>query len=210
MTTTAITAGAPMGGGDGGADVTFGDPPQVNRLWGIPILGYIVRGLVLIPHFIVLWFAGIVLGLSLVIVWIPVLLMGRQPLAGFYKWYFGYTARLLAWMFFIAGPYPPIIGDDGSYPVQVRMEVDRPINRLWGILWFGMVVRYILLIPHYLVVLVLGIVAYFLMLVAWIFILINGRVPGVMHSVFTRLIRQSTRIGLWLYLCPTSYPPFVP
>ena len=40
-------------------DVRFREDAPINRLWGIPVLGYIVRWCVLIPHFIVLFFLGI-------------------------------------------------------------------------------------------------------------------------------------------------------
>jgi hypothetical protein len=208
--TSTTTAAEAMADSRTVVSVTFGDPPSVNRLWGIPIVGYLVRWIALLPHAIVLWFASIVLGLSFLVVWVPVLLFGRQPLAGFYLWFFRYTTRMLAWGFFLSNKYPPLINDDGTYPVQVSMPVDAPINRLWGILWFGIMLRYILLIPHLFVLFAFTFITYFIWLILWIPILINGRVPTALAAIMGGLIRQQIRVFSWLYLCPISYPPFLP
>ncbi len=211
MTSTTTTAeGMAAASGRTQVNVTFPEPPQVSRLWGVPILGYLARWFALIPHAIVLWFAAIGLALSLVVVWIPVLLMGRNPLAGFYRWFFGYTSNVFAWGFFLTAQYPPLLGSDPSYPVQVTMPTDAPINRLWGVLWFGMMVRYILLIPHLIVAFAFGVIAYLLFFILWIPILINGRVPSAIAAILGGLVRQQVRIGTWLYLCPLSYPPILP
>lgn len=211
MTSTATTAEA-IGSDDTYTklDVSFGETPDVSRLWGIPIFGYLARWLALLPHFIVLWFAAILLGLSVVVSWLPVLITGRQPFAGFYRWYFTYTSRVFAWAFFLVAPYPPILGNDPSYPVQVRMPVNQPMNRLWGIPWFGIAVRYILLIPHLVVAFFFSIAMYVVWLVLWLFILVNGRAPQFTYMIVGGLIRQQARIGTWLLLCPLSYPPVVP
>jgi hypothetical protein len=209
---TAMASATPPAGGDGytKADVTFDENQPVSRLWGIPIFGYLVRWLALIPHFIVLWLAGVLLGLSVVVSWLPVLIVGRQPFAGFYRWYFTYTSRIFAWAFFLAAPYPPILGGDPGYPVQVSMPTDGSINRLWGIPWLGIAVRYILLIPHLIVAFFFSIAMYVVWLILWVFILVNGRAPGFAYMIVGGLIRQQLRIGTWLLLSPLSYPPVVP
>ena len=84
------------------------DPGQ-NRLWGIPLFGVLVRWILLIPHFFVLWILAIVLGLLFLVSWIPVLVNGRQSeaivnfLAGFYRW----TTRATSYGLLLTGTYPP-------------------------------------------------------------------------------------------------------
>src|SRR5690348_16825521 len=53
-----------------------GRPVSVNRFWAIPIVGALVKVIILIPHFIVLYVLGIVSGLAHLIIWIWVLLNG--------------------------------------------------------------------------------------------------------------------------------------
>ena len=82
---------------------------QINRWWGIPIFGWLVRILVLIPQFIVLSFLIVGVVLSLLVLWIPVLLYGRYPdwAASFYGTVLRYGVRLQAYLLFLPVPYPP-------------------------------------------------------------------------------------------------------
>jgi hypothetical protein len=86
------------------------DSLEINRLWGIPVFGYMVRVLVLIPHFIVLAFAGIVIWLSLLVLWIPILASGRYPnwAVSLYGGFFRYTVRVGAYVLLLPVPYPPL------------------------------------------------------------------------------------------------------
>ena len=206
----ATPATTPPDAGGTRVDVTFDEDQPVNRLWGIPILGYLIRYLVLIPNLIVLWFGAIGLGLSLIVSWLLVLVLGRQPFASFYRWFLTYSARVLAWGFFLAAPLPPFLGEPADYPVKVSMPIDGSINRLWGIPWLGIVIRSLTLIPHFIVAAVYVLVAYVFALVLWIPILVNGRAPKFAYTVFGGLIRQQLRIYSWYLLCPVSYPPAVP
>lgn len=57
--------------------------PPVNRFWGVPLLGYWVRALVLIPHAIVLWFLALGVGFGILFAWIPDLFNGRMAQWGY-------------------------------------------------------------------------------------------------------------------------------
>jgi hypothetical protein len=83
---------------------------EINRLWGIPILGFFVRILVLIPQLIVLSILGMVVGLSLIVLWIPILLTGKYPgwAISLYGAIFRYGTRVSAYLLFLPVPYPPI------------------------------------------------------------------------------------------------------
>jgi hypothetical protein len=91
-------------------DVTVDAPREINRLWGIPFLGIWVRGLLVIPHVIVLFFVGIVVWFALWVTWIPVLLNGRFPQVGYdlFGGYLRLSTRLSMWTLLVPVPYPPI------------------------------------------------------------------------------------------------------
>ena len=101
-------------GGEPTIDLTFEETEQQNRLWGIPLIGLMVRWILLIPHFIVLFFLGIVLGFISLVTWIPVLVNGRtadwvvQWVGGFYRWF----NRVYAYGLLLTARYPPFRLDD--------------------------------------------------------------------------------------------------
>jgi hypothetical protein len=78
---------------------------------GHPFVGLFVRFLVLIPQFIVLSILGLIVGLSLIVLWIPILLTGKYPgwAISLYGTLFRYSARVSAYLLFLPVPYPPIV-----------------------------------------------------------------------------------------------------
>jgi hypothetical protein len=211
MTSTATTAeGMAAGsGGDHPVQVTFDPNTSINRLWGIPIIGWMIRGLALIPHAIVLWAMGILIGLSVLVSWIPVLLMGRQAsmLVWLYSTYVRYTTRMFAWALFLSGPYPPIIPNGAEYPVNVTVDHTGSINRLWGIPFLGIWARYILVIPHVILLFFLYFAVAFFGILSFAFILINGRMPTSAYALVGGFLRVTARASLYIFLVPVRYPP---
>ena len=210
MTSTTATAeGMAAGSGDYPVQVTFDPNTSINRLWGIPIVGWIVRGIALIPHAIVLWAMGILLGFSILVSWIPVLLMGRQAamLVWLYSTYIRYTTRVFAWALFLSAPYPPIIPNGDNYPVNVSVDGTGSINRLWGIPFLGIWLRYILVIPHLLVLFVLYFAVAFFAIFGFVFILIGGRMPTIAYALVGGFLRITARASLYIFLVPIRYPP---
>ena len=88
---------------------------RINRLWGIPLIGVLIRGILLIPHFIVLWLLGFLVGILYLFMWVPVLILGRQAdlmytiVGGTTRWGF----RVLAYLLLMVDRYPPFsLGED--------------------------------------------------------------------------------------------------
>ena len=95
-----------------------------------------------------------------------------------------------------------------GYPVRVTFDRNQEINRLWGIPLFGMLARWFLLVPHFLIVWVLGVLSGLSVLVTWIPILVNGRFPGWAMDLYEMTYRWSTRIVAYGLLMAGPYPPF--
>ena len=210
MTSTATTAeGMAASSGDYPVQVTFDPETSINRLWGIPIFGWMVRWIALIPHFIVLWLLGIVVGLSVLVSWIPVLFTGRQAqmLVGLYATYLRYATRVIAWAMFLSSPYPPIVPGDSEYPVNVTIDGSGSINRLWGIPFLGLYVRMILIIPHALLLFVLYFPVAFFALLSFAFILFTGRMPTMAYALIGGFLRITARATAYIFLVPVRYPP---
>ena len=89
------------------------------------------------------------------------------------------------------------------YPVRVDASMDAPLSR-W--LWL---VKWILLIPHYVVLAFLWIAFVVLTVVAWFAILITGRYPQPLFDYVVGVGRWSLRVSAYAFLLVTDkYPPF--
>ena len=185
------------------------DDPGQNRLWGIPILGWIVRAIVLIPQAIVLALLGLVVYVSFLVNWIPILLNGR-PASWMVQLYGGYlrmTARCSLYLLMVTGTYPPF-WITGDHPIGVEVSANQAVNRWWGIPIVGVFVRWLILLPHLIVIGFLGIAAWFVSLVAWAPILINGRQADVIVRFFGGIYRWTTRAAAYGLFLTDRYPPF--
>ena len=100
----------------------------------------------------------------------------------------------------------PAYGSD--YPVQVTVTGEREIDRRWGIPLIGNAVRWVLAIPHYVVLWLLGIGIAAWAIFGWIPILVNGRVPGIAVRLITETINRGQRVQAYVaLLMPGPYPP---
>ena len=190
-------------------NLTIAPDEGQNRLWGIPFFGILARSIIVIPHLIVLFVLGIGLSLLAFVSWIPVLLGGRQ--AGWAyavaEAYFTVWARVMVYLSLATGAYPPF-GWTGAHPVTVSFDRDETQNRLWGIPFFGVFVRWILLIPHGIVLGILGIVLGLLYVVTWIPDLVSGRQAPAIVSFIGGVHRWSIRVTAYGLLLSGTYPPF--
>ena len=64
--------------------------------------------------------------------------------------------------------------------------------------------------PHLVVVLLLGLAAWILTLVAWLVIIATGRYPRAFFGFVSGTLRYSTRVGCYWLLVTDRFPPFGP
>ncbi len=142
--------------------------------------------------------------------WIPILILGRFPGWG-YRWIGGllaYSQRVSAYAMLMTPTYPPFALESEFYPITVRFDEGVRINRLWGIPIIGHLVRFIVLIPHLIVLWVLGILAFFLMLVTWVPVLILGRQADLIYTIVGGIYRWQLRVSAYMLMMVDKYPPF--
>ena len=98
--------------------------------------------------------------------------------------------------------------DEQAYDVQVEFTVPEEHNRLWAIPVLGIAVKLIILIPHLLILAVLGAVVELLALVTWIPVLFGGHYPSWGYEVVGGTLRWNANVEAYLAGLTDRYPPF--
>ena len=139
---------------------------------------------------------------------LPVLLMVlfRQK---YPRWWFDFNVELAQFTTRV-GLYMSLVSDD--YPSTdeeqgVHLEIDYPdasqLNR------FLPLVKWILAIPHYVVLTVLSFVAFVLIVICWFVVLFTGKFPRGFHDFIVGVTRWNLRVNAYAFLLTTDeYPPF--
>lgn len=93
---------------------------------------------------------------------------------------------------------------EGSYPVSVEGTLDEPLSR-W--LWL---VKWLLAIPHVVVLFFLVIGSIFATIAAWFAILFTGKYPRGLFDYNVGVMRWGWRVAFYTYdaLATDKYPPF--
>jgi hypothetical protein len=195
--------------------------PRLSRgLW-------LVKWLLAIPHFIVLFFLWIAFLVVSVIALFAILFTGRYP-----RPLFEFNVGVLRWSWRVGfysysalgtDSYPPFtLKDVSDYPAQLDVEYPESLSR--GLV---LVKWWLLALPHYLVVAVFatgvwaastgagsqwawgsgGLIG-LLVLIAGIMLLFTGRYPKSLYDFVVGMNRWVFRVAAYAALMTDSYPPF--
>jgi Domain of unknown function (DUF4389) len=198
--------------GDYPVQVSFDVSPASSKLFAIPIVGFLIRYVLLIPHIAALAVIGLGLYLAQLVLWAPTLFTGKYPdwgysfVGGALRW----AANLTAYFYGLTDQYPPfgLADRGGAYPVHVNFEIPATRNRFFAVPVLGILAREIMLIPHLIIVYALGIVAMVIGLIAWVPVLTTGRYPEWGYSFVGGYIRWAIRVYAYLLGLTDRYPPF--
>jgi Domain of unknown function (DUF4389) len=126
------------------------------------------------------------------------------------RWWFDFArelvrfqARVAAYLFLLTDRYPSTTDEQ-----SVHLEIDYPdvehdLNR-----WLPLV-KWLLAIPHYIVLAVLSLVGIVVWVIAWFAILFTGRYPQALFDYLVGVGRWGLRVQAYAFLLVTDrYPPF--
>jgi hypothetical protein len=165
-----------------------------------------VKWLLAIPHFVIVYLLQIVNGVMQFIAFFAVLFTKRWPRGMFdfsvqiHRW----TANVLAYaLFLMRDEYPPFSGDAGEYAVTLEIDYDDNLSR-WMIF-----VKWLLAIPHFIILIFLIIAAYVVGTIAFFAILFTGRYPRGMFDFVVGVYRWLLRVSAYsMWFMTDRYPPF--
>ena len=126
------------------------------------------------------------------------------------RWWFDFAreltrfgSRVGAYLALLTDQYPSTV-DEQSVHLEVEYpDVERDLNR-----WLPLV-KWLLAIPHYIVLVVLLLAAIVSIVIAWFAILLTGRYPRGLFDFVVGVMRWTNRVSAYTLLLVTDrYPPF--
>jgi hypothetical protein len=159
----------------------------------------------------VIWIIPIAIVDSLLsgVLWFPTLLMivFRQK---YPRWWFDYACELTrfgtrvgAYLALLTDRYPSTDEEQSVHLELDYPDAERDLNR-----WLPLV-KWLLAIPHYVVLIVLWLIAIVAVVLAWFAILGTGRYPRALFDFVVGVARWSLRVDAYAFLLVTDrYPPF--
>jgi hypothetical protein len=94
-----------------------------------------------------------------------------------------------------------------DYPIDIRADYPGRSSRGWAALTI-LLVKFITLIPHFFVLIFLGIAQFFVALAAQVAVAVNGEYPEGMFAFVAGVLRWSTRVCAFILSLSDRYPPF--
>ncbi len=160
------------------------------------------RLLLVIPHFVWLYFWFWAVSAVLVFNWFATLFAGRseEDVHGFTGRFVRYSVHLYAYLLLAANPWPRFSGRPGTYPIDLELDPPEPQNRLVTLF------RIVLVIPAYVFSTVLITVAQVLAFVGWFICLALGRMPQGMRDLIAYCLRYQAQTFAYLFLLTSRYP----
>lgn len=165
-------------------------------------LTVLLRLLLLIPHFVVLFLLEIAAFFTTVFGWFAALVLGRlpEPVFRFLAGVLGYRTRVGASGMLLIDRYPPFaLNPPPDYPVQIDVRPTR-LNRL------AVFFRLILVIPAAIVQSLATSGWYVLAIVWWLITLILGRMPRPLFEATAATLRYEMRVSAYLSMLSPAYP----
>lgn len=144
---------------------------------------------------------------GLVVLPLVLMLLFRQK---YPRWWFDwnvaltkFSTRVEAYLALLGDEYPSTDEDQAVHIEIPYPDAKQDLNR-----WLPLV-KWLLAIPHYIVLFFLGIAAIVSVVIAWFAILFTGRYPRGLFDFVVGVFRWCLRVAVYAFLLTTDrYPPF--
>ncbi|MET8628724.1 DUF4389 domain-containing protein [Kitasatospora sp. NPDC004669] len=186
-------------------------PAPVSHEW-LPVLDMpaagpqnrwtvLLRALLLIPQFVVVWALSVVAFFVTVIGWFGALVLGRLPgfVADYLTAFVPYETRVTAYLMLTVDRYPPFRFRTPDYPVQVGLRPGE-LNRL------AVLFRIILVIPASIVQGLVYAGWWTVSFIIWFVVLVLGRMPQSLYEATAAILRYRMRYVAYLVMLSSAYP----
>ena len=146
-------------------------------------------------------------GIGLLVLPVVLMIVFRQK---YPRWWFDWNFNLMAfanrvgsYLLLMTDVYPSTDEEQHVHLELPYPDVERDLNR-----WLPLV-KWLLAIPHYIVLFFLGVGVFVVAIVAWFAILFTGRMPRGLFDYMAGVLRWSNRVAAYAFALTTDeYPPF--
>ncbi len=184
-----------------------------ERSRGLAVTGilWLLKGLLLLPHLIVVMFLLIVTMIAAWIGYLAIAFTGNQPegIANLIRGSISWVNRTQAWLYSTTDEYPPFAFEAPSYPARTSVEGNGHGERSRGWAVAGIFfLKPLAALPHLIILYFLGLAA---TVGAWIgfwIIALTGKLPQGLHDYFVGYQQWTARTYGWLGSLTDEYPPF--
>jgi hypothetical protein len=138
-----------------------------------------------------------------IIAWFAILFTGQYPkgLRKLVTLYLRWRVNAMAYLTLLRDEYPPF--GDGRYPARFEIEPPAmPRNKV------SVAFRLFLVIPHLIVLWLLGVAWFVTTLIGWFAILFTGEFPALLYHFGIGMLRWNIRVEAYALLLTDEYPPF--
>ncbi len=163
-----------------------------------------VKWLLVIPQYIIVGALGYAAGVVGFIAFFAILFTKRYP-RGLFDFVVNvnrWNANVMAYLMFFRDEYPPFSWEPGQYAVTYEVDYPEELSR-----WLPLI-KWLLAIPHIIVLIFLFIGAAVAWMIAWFAILFTGRFPRGLFDFIVGVHRWNYRVGAYTALLRDEYPPF--
>lgn len=172
--------------------------PPLQPRWTV-----LIRFLLAIPQFIVLFFVGIGVFFVAICAWFAALLSGRVPpvMAAFLQRYVRWSARVGSYLYLLTAEYPPFDGQaNAAYPIDVEFPELTDLNRA------AVLFRIAIAIPAYAMASFLGSGLVLFLFPFWICALVLERLPDPVYRAVATVTRFQVRLQAYMLMVTPEYP----
>ena len=126
------------------------------------------------------------------------------------KWWFDwnlsltrFSIRSASYLALLRDEYPSTDEEQAIHLNLVYPDAEKDLGRGWPL------IKWLMAIPHYFLLIFLGIAAFVCIIIAWFAILFTGRYPKGLFDFVVGVMRWGLRVEAYAFLLITDkYPPF--
>ena len=171
---------------------------------------FLVKWLLLIPHYVLLLFLGIASYFAWIAAAVAILFTGSYP-----RGLFDFMEGVMRWNWRVTfygsvlgtDKYPPFsLASDSGYPADLTVEYPESLSRL--LLVLKVVLGWLILLPHIIILYVLSIIEGLAVLIVILVKLVTGNYPEGVFEFIMGVNRWGIRVSAYGNLMTDKYPPF--